>query len=195
MRTARALLITCLLIGPARAGERGPVPVDRIVWERLDLMPIAQPEKVKLRALTTSRAGVTIGTQVFQFANLWQRRLEALVHDAPGEELTGASVADMNDDGVKEVLLRFSPPRNQKVVRLVVFAYARVARRYVKIFEQGPSPGLRARWVPLVVTRDLHENGIAIDRLADDGYTALATTTYSFKGERLHVVSRSAPGR
>lgn len=164
--------------------------MDRIVWEHQGLLPPKSPEKVRLRILTTSRAGVTLTTKVFQTGDVWQRRLERLVYEAPGEELKAASLCDLNDDGVEEVLLQFCPPRQQALTRLVVMSYGRIARHYVKIFEEGPAPSLSARWVTLVARRDLRENGLAVDRLGPDGYTPLSTTTYRFQGERLHPVRR-----
>lgn len=177
----------CLLATSALARE--PVAVDRIVWERQQLLPPRTPEKVALRVLTTSRAGVTLTTKVFQFGDLWQRRLERPVYEAPGEELKAASLCDLNDDGIQEVLLQFCPPQQQTLTRLVVMSYGRIARHYVKIHEEGPAPRLRARWVTLFARRGaLGERGLAIDVMGPDGYTPAKTTTYRFQGERLHPV-------
>lgn len=187
----RAILISLVLASGLHAGERGPEPVDRIVWERREVLPPANPEKVHLRIYTTARAGETLFTRLYQTGDVWQRRLEQLIYDAPEQELKAASLCDLNDDGVPELLLQFCPPKQQALTHLVVFSYGRRARRYVKIFEQGPSVNLRARWVTLSAPRnDLAERGLAIDELMPDGYTPAKTTTYSFKGERLHEYRR-----
>lgn len=181
-----ALLWLLMLVGTAAAE---PEKVDRIAWERTDLLPPKTPEKIRLRVMTTSQAGVTHFTRLYQLGDVYQRRLENVVYETPGEELKSASMCDLNDDGVQEVLLQFCPPLDQAQTRLVVFSYGRRARKYVKIFEKGPAKLLRARWVVLSAPRNgLAERGLAIDELKPDGYTPQRTTTYRFQGERLHVV-------
>lgn len=181
-----ALALLLLLVTGAVAE---PAKVDRIVWERHDLLPPKTPEKLRLRVMTTSQAGVTLFTRLYQLGDVWQRRLENVIYEVPGEELKAASMCDLNDDGVQEVLLQFCPPLDQSQSRLVVFSYGRRARKYVKIFEKGPAKLLKARWVVLSAPRnDLGEKGLAIDELKADGYTPARTATYRFQGERLHTV-------
>ena len=186
-----ALLLLLVLATGTLAGERPPVPMDRIAWETENLLPPRNPERVRLRLYTIARNGVTQSSRLVMYGDVWQRRLEVPLYEVQGEELKAASLCDLNDDGIQEVLLQFAPPLQQSLTRLVVFSYGRRARRYVKIFEQGPAPRLRARWVVLSERRNaLGERGLAVDELKEDGYTPARTTVYRFQGERLHPVLR-----
>ena len=168
---------------------------ERIVWQRDDLMPPAQQaETLRLRVLATAKDGATTVTRGVQTTDIWKRRLETQVLDVAGEELTGAAALDLNDDGIKEVLLRFSPPRDQRLVHLVALCFSRRDQRYVKVLDQGPAAGLSARWVSLVHTRDLHENGIAVDVTPPGQDHPTSTTIYRLSGEMLHVASHAGPG-
>ncbi|MBI4861996.1 MAG: tetratricopeptide repeat protein [Candidatus Riflebacteria bacterium] len=178
--------------GPLLAGRHHEAPPlrERVDWQRDDLMPANQHETVRLKAVLTTREGVPVTTRICQVADATSSRLESLVREVPGEELTGAMTRDLNDDGIQEVLLRFSPPRNQSLVRLIMLCYSRADRRWVEAWETGPETGLAARFMVLRKEPGLVEWGVALERKTRGAATATETIKYRFSGEKLHEMGR-----
>jgi hypothetical protein len=184
------LLAALILSTWADAGPRLAPAHDRLVWERLDLMPPDLFERVGLRALCTARDGFPLTTKIIHVSALHKERIGRLAFEATGEDLAAAAARDLNDDGIQEVLLRFSPPRNLSVARLVLLCFSRKDRLYLKAWETGPAEGLAARFVVLRRDRTIEEWGLEVSRKAP-GATTSETTTYRYRGERLQVFSHT----
>jgi tetratricopeptide (TPR) repeat protein len=166
----------------------------RLVFEREDLMPPHRTERVRLRALATTREGIPEVTRIVQVGEVNEGMVATEVLSVPGEDLASVKVEDMNDDGIKEVLLAFSPPRNQSIVRLVLLSFSGLERRYRKVWEEGPAAGLSARFALLAHRRGTATRwGLAVDRLPRDGRGAPETSTYELGAEKLSPVGRTGP--
>ena len=107
-----------------------------------------------------------------------------IFESAPGLELTAASLHDMNDDGIQEVLLRFSPPMRQEQSHLLLLSYSRRDRHYVKVWELAGFD-IQARWVLLEHTKGGPDIwGLEVE--AKDQSGALSKHRYRYYAERVH---------
>lgn len=126
----------------------------RRLFRREDMLPPPQPpdhRKVALEGIEYRSQQVLVRSEIVQID--MPRRKKTKILTIEGESLSYMTVKDFNDDGIREVIIGFSPPRNSETRRFVVFVYNTRDHLFVKAFDSEPIEGGRIRFLPAKAER------------------------------------------
>lgn len=173
---------------------------ERRLFRREDILPPPQPpdyRKVALEGVEYRSQQVLVRSDIIQID--MPRRKRTKIYTADGESLSYMTAKDFNDDGIREVIIGFSPPRNSTNKRFVVFVYNTRDHRFVEAFDTGPLDGGKVRFLPAKAERadelglGAREWLLAVDDPGLGAKESFRTRVYRQEAEKMKEIATYQP--